>query len=199
MERAIYFQRQKSGSYFAKISDFVSFGKEEKKAPSSSLLGTIIHQGKEVEMSAILVPSCCYPIPGDEIVGVPIQNNLIRIHRVNCPDFSSDSGRFGGVAKTLHWKNSHSELKTYLAAIEFYGTDSKGLLQGILKAINTNFAIDMKQIIIRADGKTLKARLLVYTNGTIMLDKLMKIIKKYKGITEVNRITAIRDYFEIKD
>jgi hypothetical protein len=32
-----------------------------------------------------------------------------------------------------------------------------------------------------------------------MLNKLMRIIKKYKGITEVKRITVIRDYFEIKN
>ncbi len=195
IERGFKLHQKKKEGMWKMIMKNIPLVQTSEDAPSLSLLSSIIHQGKEIPMDKVLIASCCYPIPGDRIVGIPIHNNLTRIHRQSCPKSSTDIVGAGGVAMDVNWKDQESPTKSYLAGIEIYGADHKGLLEEIVQVVSRDFDINMKQMGMNASGKMLDAKFLLYVNGKKMLNRLMKELKKNKYIADIKRISNIRECF----
>jgi len=150
-------------------------------------------------MDKVLVAPCCYPIPGDRIVGIPISSGNTRIHRDTCIKTSTDIIASGGVSMDVHWKEPKGKSNDYLAAIQLYGTDEKGLLEEIVNIISQGFGINMKQMEMNTSGKTIEARFLLYVNGIEMLNGLIRTLAKHKHITEARRFLDIHNFFHYDD
>ncbi|GAC1453094.1 MAG: hypothetical protein PVSMB4_13820 [Ktedonobacterales bacterium] len=70
---------------------------------------------------------CCYPCPGDEIVGVPGRGRLVTIHRDCCRVLRRTlAKRQQGAALRVDWRAISPA--TYRAAIAVYGQDHAGFM-----------------------------------------------------------------------
>ncbi len=196
IERGFKIHQKKKEGMWKTIMKNIPLVPVSDDAPSLSLVGSIMHQDKEIPMNKVLIASCCYPIPGDRIVGIPIHNKLTRIHRQSCPKSSTDIVSFGGVSMDVRWKDPESPVKAYLAGIEIYGADHKGLLEEIAQVISQDFDINMKQMGMNASGKMMDAKFLLYVSGKKMLMRLIKELKKNKYITDIKRISNVGESFK---
>jgi (p)ppGpp synthase/HD superfamily hydrolase len=114
---------------------------------------------------------------------------------MDCVKTKRDIAASGGVSMDVRWKNNKGKSNEYLAAIQLFGTDEKGLLDEIVNVISHSFEINMKQIEMNAYGKTIEARVLLYINGVEMLNGLIRSLANVEYITEVRRILDIHKYF----
>jgi len=78
-------------------------------------------------------PKCCFPVPGDEIVGFVTRARGLAVHRKNCPNVKKyvDSG---DRIVTVNWGDTTQNL--YISEIEINTIDRVGVLQEILGIIS---------------------------------------------------------------
>jgi GTP pyrophosphokinase len=183
-------------NHFFKVINWILPGKTNKISNKDNHYSDyIIHKDKEIIMDNVKISHCCYPVPGDPIIGVPISNEKTKIHHMDCVKTKRDIAASGGVSMDVRWKNNKGKSNEYLAAIQLFGTDEKGLLDEIVNVISHSFEINMKQIEMNAYGKTIEARVLLYINGVEMLNGLIRSLANVEYITEVRRILDIHKYF----
>lgn len=126
---------------------------------------------------------CCYPIPGDSIVGFVSVGRGISIHRADCEKtFNIDSGRYVEV----NWNAANTSLthRVRLCVVSFN-------LPGILAKMGDVFSAADANIENLKASSTLDNRAISYFDIQIKnLDKLQKLlleIKKIKGVIQVSR------------
>jgi GTP pyrophosphokinase len=158
---------------------------EEASGAASGARATRRRRGKQdviVEgFSDVMVsfPKCCYPAPGDEIVGFVTHGRGLAIHRKECPNIRPyvDEGRR---IVQVSWDESTQEI--YYTEIEMQTIDRVGVLQEILAIIS-----EAKINIAEVKSKVLKNS---YAATTIRLEvtdaeMLNKVIPKIKRIDDV--------------
>jgi len=126
---------------------------------------------------------CCYPLPGDSIVGFITRGRGITIHRSNCPKIvAADTER----RIDVEWQEGFAQRRP--VRINVVCVDKPGLLAAITNSISTT---DVN--ITRADVRTtsdLKAHCTFEFNVENLehLQKVIKNIEKVKGVIHVDRI-----------
>ena len=128
---------------------------------------------------------CCNPLPGDDIIGYVTTGRGVTIHRTDCPnmkDLKKNQERFINV----YWKNSHENI--FEARVKIIANDRKGLLSEITILINEeNFIVN--GLNARKDNKKRAIiEITVEIDSISHLNKLIKKIKKVKGVIEADRI-----------
>lgn len=126
---------------------------------------------------------CCYPIPGDSIVGFVSVGRGISIHRADCEKtFNIDSGRY--VEVNWNEKTTHITHRVRLCVVSFN-------LPGILAKMGDVFSAAEANIENLKASSTLDNRAISYFDIQIKdlesLQKLLVEIKKIKGIIQVSR------------
>lgn len=136
----------------------------------------------EEEDVLVRFAKCCYPIPGDSIVGFVSVGRGISVHRADCEKtFNIDSGRYVEV----NWnKNKNSNYSVRLCVVSFN-------LPGILAKVGDVFSAADANIENVKARSTLDNRAISYFDIQIknldILQKLLVEIKKIKGVIQVNR------------
>ncbi|MBE8162513.1 MAG: bifunctional (p)ppGpp synthetase/guanosine-3',5'-bis(diphosphate) 3'-pyrophosphohydrolase [Bdellovibrionaceae bacterium] len=126
---------------------------------------------------------CCYPIPGDPIVGFVSVGRGISIHRADCEKtFNIDSGRY--VEVNWDQKTENITHRVRLCIVSFN-------LPGILAKMGDVFSAADANIENLKASSTLDNRAVSYFDIRIKnledLQKLLIEIKKIKGIIQVSR------------
>ncbi|HOO56210.1 MAG TPA: bifunctional (p)ppGpp synthetase/guanosine-3',5'-bis(diphosphate) 3'-pyrophosphohydrolase [bacterium] len=127
----------------------------------------------------ITFPKCCYPVPGDDIIGYVTLGRGLTIHRRDCPNVK-EYIESGDRIVEAQWDESSKE--QYIAEIELLTIDRVGVLQEILSVIS-----EAKINVAGVQSKTLKDSTAV---TTLKLDidsseDLRRIIPKISGIEDV--------------
>ncbi|MDR2906644.1 MAG: RelA/SpoT family protein, partial [Bacteroidales bacterium] len=81
-----------------------------KDKPESLMLG------KDKQDIAYEISTCCNPIPGDDVIGILMPNNVIQIHRINCPVGIELMSKYGNRIVKTKWKEN--EQVTFLVGIK---------------------------------------------------------------------------------
>jgi GTP pyrophosphokinase len=129
---------------------------------------------------------CCQPVPGDTVVGYVTQGRGISIHRGDCPNLltlSSEAER----RVEIDWQEAEGE--TFVVRLAVSGEDRRGLYADICEAISeTDTSIRSAELNTR-DGAVFGAVLVEIENQS-HLNKVIKAIRRVKGVTEVERHDA---------
>ena len=83
--------------------------KSSKKTINES--GLHVRKTKGVDLNvdskiSYTIADCCNPIPGDEVVGFVVSENVLEIHRANCANAVRISARYGDRIKKVQWNES---------------------------------------------------------------------------------------------
>lgn len=175
----------KEESKIKKVSEIEAL---EKKIESNNSIKKTSKDNSGIQVggeSDILVrfAKCCYPIPGDSIVGFVSVGRGISIHRADCEKtFNIDSGRYVEV----NWNQDakHITHQVRLCVVSFN-------LPGILAKMGDVFAVAEANIENLKASSTLDNRAISYFDIQIKnlenLQKLLLEIKKIKGVIQVTR------------
>ena len=129
---------------------------------------------------------CCQPVPGDSVVGYVTQGRGVSIHRGDCPNLltlSTEAER----RVEIDWQESEGE--TFVVRLAVSGEDRRGLYADICEAISASDTSIRSAELSTRDGAVFGAVLVEIENQS-HLNKVIKAIRKVKGVTEVERHDA---------
>ena len=140
----------------------------------------------ETSVERYIFPSCCHPIPGDDILGYIDNKGRIEIHKRACPVANRLKSSYGNRILDAKW-DMHCKM-FFDTTIEIRGIDRHGLLRDVTEVISSQLNIDMHKLIISGEdgvfGGTIELRVHDRNETQQIIDKL----KDIDGIHEVQRI-----------
>ena len=126
---------------------------------------------------------CCQPVPGDKVVGYVTRGRGVSIHRSDCPNLlflAHEPER----RLDIDWQESEGERFVIRLAIE--GSDRRGLYADLAQAVNET-GTDIRSLELKTiDGRVTGAAL-VEVGNLVHLDKIMKAVRRVKGVSDVSR------------
>jgi GTP pyrophosphokinase len=134
---------------------------------------------------------CCQPVPGDKVVGYITRGRGVSIHRVDCPNvlqLSQDPER----RVEIEWSAEQGE--RFFVKLQMHGTDRRGLLSDVAKAISDS-GTDIQHADMQSTNGGMEAEFVVEVKDLSHLNRVVKAVKKVKGVLEVER----REHFEEED
>ena len=126
---------------------------------------------------------CCQPVPGDQVVGYVTQGRGISIHRADCPNLlvlSTEAER----RVEIDWQESEGEM--FVVRLDVAGEDRRGLYADIATAISESGTNIRSAEIFTRDGAVFGAIVVEVENHT-HLNKVIRAIRRVKGVTDVSR------------
>ena len=172
------------------------FSRSKSRASSSTLSEMLQEQTKENPESLLLeediedikynISKCCNPIPGDDVVGFVTDNNVIKIHRTNCPEAIKLMSRFGNNIVKAKWR-SRDEIG-FLTGIRFEGMDKKGLLNELTSIIAEQHDLNIRSLNVRSHEGVMEGEIMLYVNNSQTLNGLIEHLKSIPQLQSIYRI-----------
>ncbi|HEX4575370.1 MAG TPA: bifunctional (p)ppGpp synthetase/guanosine-3',5'-bis(diphosphate) 3'-pyrophosphohydrolase [Gemmatimonadales bacterium] len=167
---------------------------DELQAPKPTAFGRVIERlrlGRGIKIQGVdglmvRYAQCCQPVPGDPVVGYVTQGRGISIHRSDCPNLlvlSAEAER----RVEIDWQESEGE--TFVVRLAVAGEDRRGLYADICTAISESGTNIRSAELATRDGAAFGAILVEVENQT-HLHKVIRAVRKVKGVTDVSRREA---------
>ena len=161
-----------------------SMGSKNPKAKTKSFNIT-----ENTVASDYIVPDCCNPIPGDDVLGFVNSSEQVVIHKTNCPEALKLMTKHGDQIIKANWK-SHKIL-SFLSTIEIQGIDKQGILHKITGLISNDLNVNMRSVSINSVDGVFSGTIDFYIHNVEDLNKMISDIGRLKGVSKVRRIEAI--------
>ncbi|MDL2257064.1 RelA/SpoT family protein [Bacteroidales bacterium OttesenSCG-928-I14] len=133
-----------------------------------------------------IIPPCCRPIPGDDVLGYIRPDGRVEIHKRLCPVAVGLSSRFGNRIISCKWAGH--KISTFPAVIELKGMDKMGVLNEMTKTITTDLSVNMRKLTIESLNGLFEARIEVFVHSVDDLNFLMNSLQKIKEVIQVVRV-----------
>lgn len=129
------------------------------------------------------VARCCSPIPGEPVVGVITRGRGISVHRNDCPNaFEERVGKDRRV--DIDW--DVDGYPSFLARLVIYGMERQSLLADLANAISAT-KTNIKRADMESYGSEARGVFLVEVQNVKHLQRVMRAVKKVRGVIEVVR------------
>jgi len=164
---------------------------EEPPSPKPTAFGRVMERlrlGRGIKIHGVeglmvRYAQCCQPVPGDPVVGYVTQGRGISIHRNDCPNLLTLSGDVERRVE-IDWREVEGE--TFVVRLGVSGEDRRGLYADICEAISGTGTNIRSAELASKDGVVFGSVLVEVENHT-HLHKVLKAVRKVKGVTEVAR------------
>src|SRR3989440_1166431 len=164
---------------------------EEVQSPKPTAFGRVIERlrlGRGIKIHGVeglmvRYAQCCQPVPGDPVVGYVTQGRGISIHRNDCPNLLTLSGDEERRVE-IDWREVEGE--TFVVRLGVSGEDRRGLYADICEAISGTGTNIRSAELASKDGVVYGSVLVEVENHT-HLHKVLKAVRKVKGVTEIAR------------
>ncbi|PYP56822.1 MAG: (p)ppGpp synthetase [Gemmatimonadetes bacterium] len=164
---------------------------EDMQAPKPTAFGRVIERlrlGRGIKIHGVeglmvRYAQCCQPVPGDPVVGYVTQGRGISIHRNDCPNLLTLSGDEERRVE-IDWREVEGE--TFVVRLAVSGEDRRGLYADICEAISGTGTNIRSAELASKDGVVFGSVLVEVENNT-HLHKVLKAVRKVKGVTEIAR------------
>ncbi|MDA1081089.1 MAG: bifunctional (p)ppGpp synthetase/guanosine-3',5'-bis(diphosphate) 3'-pyrophosphohydrolase [Gemmatimonadetes bacterium] len=126
---------------------------------------------------------CCQPVPGDKVVGYVTRGRGVSVHRGDCPNLlqlAHEPER----RLDIDWQKSDGERFLIRLAIE--ATDRRGLYADLATAVSES-GTEIRSLELKTTDWRVAGAVLVEVENLAQLEKILKAIRKVKGVSEVAR------------
>jgi GTP pyrophosphokinase len=126
---------------------------------------------------------CCQPVPGDKVVGYVTRGRGVSIHRGDCPNLlylAHEPER----RLDIDWQESEGERFVIRLAIE--ATDRRGLYADLAQAVSET-GTDIRSLELKTTDGRVSGAALVEVENLVHLEKIVKAVRRVKGVSEVAR------------
>ncbi|MGZ8458240.1 MAG: TGS domain-containing protein, partial [Gemmatirosa sp.] len=134
---------------------------------------------------------CCQPVPGDPVVGYVTRGRGVSIHRGDCPNLlmlvHEPERRL-----EIDWQEMQGERFTVRLSLEGY--DRRGLYADVAQAVTTT-GTDIRHMELKTMDGRATGSVVVEVENLTHLQKIIRVIRRVKGIGEVAR----RERLDISD
>jgi GTP pyrophosphokinase len=128
---------------------------------------------------------CCQPLPGDAVVGYVTQGRGISIHRADCPNLLTLPA--DGRRVEIDWQEVEGE--SFAVRLAVSGDDRRGLYADLMSAVSAT-GTNIKGAEIHSKDGTMFGSVLVEVDSLPHLAKVLKAMRRVKGVAEVERREA---------
>lgn len=176
--RYVPFLKSKKDEGNNKKTEQISIGKDfNKKKP------VLVN---EQTINQLIFPTCCHPIPGDDILGFIDNRDHIEIHNRSCPVANKLKASFGPRIIDAKW-DMHRIL-FFDATIEVQGTDRTGLLLDIAQVISNQFGVNIHQLTIKTNEGIFDGKIELRVHDRNDVNVIIENLKKIGSLQEVQQI-----------
>jgi GTP pyrophosphokinase len=126
---------------------------------------------------------CCQPVPGDSVVGYVTRGRGVSIHRGDCPNLLL-LGHEPERRLEIDWQEMAGE--RFVVRLALDGTDRRGLYADVAAAVSAT-GTDIRSMELRTTDGRLSGSALVEVENLAHLQKIIKAVRRVKGISEVAR------------
>ena len=166
---------------------------DEIQEPKPTVFGRVIDRirlGRGIKIQGVdglmvRYAQCCQPVPGDPVVGYVTQGRGISIHRSDCPNLltlAADERRVD-----IDWQESAGE--AFAVRLAVTGEDRRGLYADIMEAISQT-GTNIRGADLHTKDGTVFGTIYVEVDNLPHLGKVMKAVRRVKGVTEIERREA---------
>ena len=141
--------------------------------------------GKDQESLKYSMANCCDPIPGDSVFGFVSVNDGIKVHKKDCPNSISLRSNYDYRVISAKWIDSQSH--KFNTKINFTGIDDLGIISQITSTISDSMKVNINKLSVESNDGTFIGTISLEVSNTVILNKLLKSLKKIKGIEKVTR------------
>jgi len=166
---------------------------DELAEPKPTVFGRVIDRirlGRGIKVQGadglmVRYAQCCQPVPGDKVVGYVTQGRGISIHRADCPNLLTLSA--GERRVDIDWQESAGE--SFAVRLVLSGEDRRGLYADIMEAISQT-GTNIRGADLHSKDATVFGNVFVEVDNLTHLAKVLKAVRKVKGVTEIERREA---------
>ncbi len=170
------------------------FGKKEEKEDKKNNFFTIgegFNKKKPVyineeNISQYVFPTCCHPIPGDDILGFIDNKNRIEIHRRDCEVASKLKATYG--KRILDAKWDMHKVMFFDATIEIRGIDRKRMLHDVSEVISDKLDVNIHRVTIESNEGIFDGQIEIRVHDRSEVKVIMDELRKIEDIKEVLQI-----------
>ncbi|MEF9438468.1 MAG: TGS domain-containing protein [Candidatus Mariimomonas ferrooxydans] len=131
--------------------------------------------------------SCCYPVPGEQVIGFITRGKGVSIHTANCPNLDTltiDTDRLIDV----EWVVKGDSDFTYSVRISVYTIDKKGILAELSAVISANnINIKHADASVTRD-KQARFNFILEVKNKSQLNEILKKLSQVNGVIEIKRV-----------
>ncbi|MDY3103691.1 MAG: RelA/SpoT family protein [Prevotella sp.] len=133
-----------------------------------------------------LFPSCCHPIPGDDILGYIDNQNHVEIHKRNCPVASKLKSSYGNRLLDAKWDMRN--IRLFNATIEIRGIDRQGMLHDVVDVISDEMNVNMHNLSLTSKEEIFMGKIEILVHNRQEVKNIINSLKKVKGLQEIQQI-----------
>jgi guanosine-3',5'-bis(diphosphate) 3'-pyrophosphohydrolase len=127
--------------------------------------------------------ACCQPVPGDKVVGYVTRGRGVSVHRADCPNLLQLAHEPERRLEVV-WNKTDGE--RFLVRLAIEGTDRRGLYADLATAVSET-GTDVRSLELKTTDGRLNGAALVEVENLAQLEKILKAIRKVKGVSDVSR------------
>ena len=139
----------------------------------------------EDNIDGYILPSCCRPIPGDNILAYVNKHNQIEIHQRSCSEAQRLQSSFGTNIVPAKWDMAGS--LTFKASIEMRGIDRKGMTKDVSTVIYDAFDVNIKSFVMTTDDGIFNCRIELLVTDNVITERIIKKLYAINGMQSVHR------------
>ena len=140
------------------------------------------------QIKNFIVPSCCNPLPGDDVFGFITENEKVEVHQSSCQVWIKLKSNYGDRILEVVWGDYKQY--TFKSSVSFTGIDKKGILNLIIAKISEDVSVNILSMNISAKDGIFEGHMDVSVHSLKDVQNLCSMIAKVDGINTVHRSTT---------
>ena len=169
---------------------YPELGSDEILEPKATVFGRVIDRirlGRGIKIQGVdglmvRYAQCCQPVPGDSVVGYVTQGRGISIHRSDCPNLLTLAAEERRV--DIDWQETAGE--SFAVRLAVSGEDRRGLYADIMEAVSQT-GTNIRGADLHTKDGSVFGTIFVEVDNLPHLGKVMKAVRKVKGVTDIER------------
>jgi GTP pyrophosphokinase len=131
-------------------------------------------------------PTCCHPIPGDDVLGFIDNKNQIEIHKRTCLVANRLKTSYGNRILDAKW-DMHKKL-FFDATIRLGGIDRRGLVNEVTNIISQQMSVDIRRLSFTTEDGVFDGHIELRVHDRENVKTIMDSLKKVKDLKEISQI-----------
>ena len=132
-------------------------------------------------------PSCCTPVPGDEITGFVTRGHGVSVHRADCVNLRHLLDSQPERLVEVRWSPTEDSL--FLVAIQVEALDRTGLLSDVTRAISDQHVNILSASVTTTRDRVAVSRFTFEMGDPKHLGHVLRAVRAIDGVYDVYRVT----------
>ena len=145
-----------------------------------------VYQLTEVKLRKnFIVPTCCNPLPGDDVFGYITEKEEVEVHKLACQTGVKLKSNFGNRIIEVAWGDYRQY--SFMASIVFTGIDRVGILSNILAKLTEGVTVNIQGVNVESKDGIFEGVFNLQVHSAEEVNELCAKIAKVDGVTTVHR------------